>query len=310
MKLGVINHWSWVGLIATCGCLVIKPIVQPLPLHSQSLIPHTLNLDFSNLEKQGLSLARDAAQLAQFQQYDLALSRARLAAELSPKAYQTQAVLGSIYLRKEKYAEAIAALSKANELKANNPGVLFALGAAYLRQGKYESAVQTLKQGLAISPKENTAIFDLGNAYFQLKRYDTAIAEYQKILSADQTFWAATNNIGLIEYERGNISLAMRQWQKALDVANSLEDRGAAEPKLAIAVVTYRQGNQAKGLQLGTEALNADPRYGQLEFLKENLWGDKLLAEAQQVLQDPILKEIVEASVQVNPRQRRRQMQR
>ncbi|MDX1977105.1 MAG: tetratricopeptide repeat protein [Pseudanabaenaceae cyanobacterium bins.68] len=307
MKLGFHNSWPWAILLtvaraAVVGCLVI----EPQPLYSQSLIPHTLNLDFSNLEKQGLSLARDAAQLAQFQQYDLALSRARLAVELSPQAYQTQAVLGSIYLRTEKYAEAIAALTKANELKADNPGVLFALGAAYLRQGKFEPAVQTLKQGLALSPKENTAIFDLGNAYFQLKRYDMAIAEYQKILAADQTFWAATNNIGLIEYERGNTSLAMQQWQKAVDVATSLEDRGVAEPKLAIAVVTYRQGNQAQGLQLGKESLNADPRYGKLEFLKENLWGDKLLGEARQVLQDPVLREIVEASVQVNARPRRR----
>jgi tetratricopeptide (TPR) repeat protein len=273
---------------------------RPIAASAQTLIPHTLNLNFSNLEKQGLSLARDAAQLAQFQQYDLALTRARLAVELSPQAYQTQAVLGTIYLRKEKYKEAIAALKEANKLKADNPGVLFALGASYLREGDYQTAVKTLKQGLVLAPKENTAIFDLGNAYFQLRRYEEAIAEYQRILVADQTFWAATNNIGLIEYERGNIELSLQQWQKAINVANSLEDKGASEPKLALAVATFIKGDQTRGIQLGKEALNADPRYGKIEFLKENLWGDKLLKDARTVLTNPVLKEIVDASIQLD----------
>jgi tetratricopeptide (TPR) repeat protein len=286
------------AVVVATSWLSFRPLAAP----AQTLIPHTLNLNFSNLEKQGLSLARDAAQLAQFQQYDLALTRARLAVELSPQAYQTQAVLGSIYLRKEKYKEAIAALKEANKLKADNPGVLFALGASYLRQGDYPIAVKTLKQGLALAPKENTAIFDLGNAYFQMKRYEDAIAEYQKILNVDQTFWAATNNIGLIEYERGNVETSLKQWQKAVEVANSLEDKGGAEPKLALAVATYLRGDQPRGIQLGKEALNADPRYGKIEFLKENLWGDKLIKDTRAVLINPVLKEIIDSSIQLDPK--------
>ncbi len=297
-KMLLRSRYCLAAVVVALSWLSIKPAI----LSAQSLIPHTLNLNFSNLEKQGLSLARDAAQLAQFQQYDLALTRARLAVELAPQAYQTQAVLGSIYLRKEKYKEAIIALTEANKLKVDNPGVLFALGASYLRQGSYQTAVKTLKQGLALSPKENTAIFDLGNAYFQLKSYEAAIAEYQRILNVDQTFWAATNNIGLIEYERGNVDVSLKQWQKALDVAKSLEDRGSSEPKLALAIVTYIRGDQSRGLQLGKDALNADPRYGKIEFLKENLWGDKLLSNARIVLNNPVLKEIVESSIQLDPK--------
>jgi tetratricopeptide (TPR) repeat protein len=269
---------------------------KPSPAPAQALIPHTLNLNFGNLENQGLALARDAAQLSQFQQFDLALPRARLAVELAPKAYQTQAVLGSIYLRKEQYDQAIAALSEANKLKANNSGILFALGAAYLRKGTYQTSIQFLKQGLAIAPKENTAIFDLGNAYFQLKRYEDAVTEYQKILGADKNLWAATNNIGLIEYERGNVERAIQQWEKATDQATKLEDRGAAEPKLALAVAIYTKGDRARGVKLGKEALGSDPRYGKLEFLKENLWGDKLLADTRSVLANPTLQEILESS--------------
>ncbi|MGB3519725.1 MAG: hypothetical protein WBA43_24955, partial [Elainellaceae cyanobacterium] len=44
-----------------------------LPAHGQALAPHILTLDADYLENQGLGLAQEAAQLAQFQQYDLAL---------------------------------------------------------------------------------------------------------------------------------------------------------------------------------------------------------------------------------------------
>jgi len=42
----------------------------------EALVPHTVEIDPARLEQQGLSLAQEAAQLAQFQQYEI---RARLA---------------------------------------------------------------------------------------------------------------------------------------------------------------------------------------------------------------------------------------
>jgi hypothetical protein len=58
----------------------------PKAAHAQALLPHTLQLDAAKLEQQGLSLAQEAAQLGQFQQFELALPRARLASQLAPKS--------------------------------------------------------------------------------------------------------------------------------------------------------------------------------------------------------------------------------
>ncbi|MFQ3680165.1 MAG: tetratricopeptide repeat protein [Pseudanabaenaceae cyanobacterium] len=271
------------------GCPALRPA------HGQTPLPLVPSLNFANLEEQGVALARDAAQLAQFQQLDMALPRARLAVQLAPKAYQTHAVLGSIHLRREEFDAAIASLNTANQLQPDNAGVLFSLGSAYLRRQRYDLAVQSLQRGLRLRPNEATAIFDLGNVYFLQGRGEAAIAEYQRVLKIDPNFWAATNNIGLVEYERGNIDRAIALWEKAAKQALATNDR-AAEPKLAIAVALYIRGDRTRGVALGKDALSADPRYGQLEFLKENLWGEKLLSHAQTVLANPALQEILQNS--------------
>jgi tetratricopeptide (TPR) repeat protein len=265
------------------------------PLRAQALLPHTTRINFGNLEEQALNLAREAAQLAQFEQYDLALPRARLAAQLAPKAFQTQGILGSIYLRKEKYAEAIASLMLANNLKKDEPTILFSLGAAYLRNKNYPEAISNLKKGLTIEPKAAAAVFDLGNAYFLTKRYDEAIAVYNDVLVLDAKFWAATNNIGLVEYERGNVDQAIAKWQSSLKQAEKVEFL-AAEPTLALASAFFRKGDRDKAVQLAVEAMKIDPRYGKVAYLVENLWGDRLIDDVKVILAQPQVKKILDES--------------
>lgn len=69
-----------ISLLVVCSLWYL-----PSSANAQALIPHTLQLDAAKLEKQGLSLAQEAASLGQFQQYELALPRARLASQLAPK---------------------------------------------------------------------------------------------------------------------------------------------------------------------------------------------------------------------------------
>ena len=263
--------------------------------HAQALFPHTTRIKFENLERQALSLSIEAARRAQFEQYDLALSRARLATQLAPKSFQTHGILGSIYLRTEKYQEAIASLNIAHNLKKDEPRILFELGAAYLRNKNYPEAISNIQKGLTLEPKSATAMFDLANAYFLTKRYNEAVNVYQDVLTLDDKFWAATNNIGLVEYERGNVDQAIAKWQASLTQAEKVEFM-AAEPTLALATAFYRKGDRTKGVQLAVEAMKIDPRYGKIPYLVENLWGDRLIADVQVILAQPQVKQIIDES--------------
>lgn len=253
------------------------------PAQGQALLPHTLRLEPTRLEQQGLSLAQEASQLAQFQQYDLALQRAKLATQLAPKSSDVWSLLGGLYLQANELDNGIVALKKAEALDNKNSAVLFALGSAHFQKGNYAQSVEYLQAGLKIKPKVPGALFDLGNAYLMLRKYSDAIKRYEEAIAQEKNFWPAINNIGLIKYEQGDVDGAIRQWQKAVDI-----DAKAAEPRLAIAVATYaKKGEQQKGLSLGESALRLDSRYAEISFLKENLWGEKLLSDTKKLLESP-----------------------
>ncbi|PHM05721.1 tetratricopeptide repeat protein, partial [Nostoc sp. 'Peltigera malacea cyanobiont' DB3992] len=86
----------------------------------------------------------------------------------------------------------------------------------------------------------------------------------------------------LINYEQGNIPEAIKRWQSAVTL-----DKQAAEPLLALAVALYTKGDRQQGLTLGEAALRIDSRYANLNFLKENLWGDRLLSDTKKFLELP-----------------------
>lgn len=253
------------------------------PALGQALVPHTMQLDSAQLEKQGLSLAQEAAQLAQFQQYEMALPRAQLATQLAPKNYQALFLLGGLYLQMKQYNESITALQKAQSLAPQNSSILFAMGSAHFQQGNYNKAIESLQAGLQLKPNDPQGLFDLGNTYYKIGKLPDALTIYNKaVLQPNWEKWPAINNIGLIKYEQGQLDEALKQWRAAASI-----DKQAAEPLLAMAVALYTKGDRAQGLKIGQAAVKIDGRYGDLEFLKQNLWGDRLLGDTKKFLATP-----------------------
>jgi hypothetical protein len=85
-----------------------------------------------------------------------------------------------------------------------------------------------------------------------------------------------------------------------LDLAGGEEP----EPKLAIAVARYGSENcqsavNARGdrcrqaLTLGLEALEQDSRYADPDFLRQNLWGDRLMTSTAQFFEVPAVKSLL-----------------
>lgn len=250
-------------------------------------MPHVLELDPVRMEQQGLFLAQEAVQLAQFQQYELALTRATLASQLAPDSPQVWLLLGRLYLQMEDFDQAVDAIQNARELDQEDPAALFDLGSVYFRLGEFDKAAAAIEEGLAFAPGVPGALFDLGNTYFMLERYNDAIEQYDKAAELDESFWPAINNIGLVLYEQGDVDEALDYWKKAVDITEEQE----AEPLLAIAVALYAEGNQTEAIATGQAALQIDSRYADLGFLEENLWGDRLLADTEQFLTLPTIQE-------------------
>ena len=286
---GVPKRVGLISFLFLCSFLSVSPKVN-----AQALVPHTVQLDAAKLEQQGLILAQEAAQLAQFRQFDLAMPRARLATQLAPSSDKVWFLLGGLYLQSRELDKAADALRKAQSLNPKNAETYFALGSAYFQQEKYQTAIAQYKSGLKINPKDPEGLFDLGNAYYMLGKLPQAIVEYRKSIVYKQDFWPAVNNIGLIMYEQGDIKNAMSQWQQAIDKANKTK-QPAAEPQLALAVALYNKGDRQRGLAMGEAAIRIDPRYANLEFLKENLWGNRLLSDTKKFLELPSIQAALNA---------------
>lgn len=275
---------NWlVFLIACAGISSVS-----LPVRSQALLPYIPKLDSEKLELQGLQLQQDAVQLIQFQQYELALPSAELASQLAPNNYEVWFVLGSLYIQQDQVDDGIKVLEKAEALAPNKEGILFSLGKAYFQKGNYQAAREKLEAGLKIKQNSPEALFDLGNTYLKLAEPDKAINSYEQAFAQEKTFWPALNNVGLVEYEKGDRQKAIAKWQTVIQV-----DGQQAEPQLALAVALFSQGEVKKGIELGKAALAIDNRYGDIQFLKENLWGERLIEDTQKFLNTPEMQEIV-----------------
>ena len=271
-------------LLALLGCGWAARGVE-----AQALLPYTLPLDEERLTATGLSLAQEAAQLAQFQQYDEALARIQLAAQLAPQDPQILALMGSLYLQVGDSAAAVSALEDARALSSDDPVIWFTLGSAYFSEAKYLQAANALEKGLGLEPGSPAAHFDLGNAYYKLNRYQKAIDEYETAISYDEQFWPAINNIGLVLYEMGESDSAIEQWERSLDVSDE-----EPEPTLAIAVANYAANvNRPAAIESATAALERDSRYADLAFLEENLWGNRLLSATEAMFGTPGLQEVL-----------------
>jgi tetratricopeptide (TPR) repeat protein len=235
-----------------------------------------------DLELQGMAAAQEARNLFRSKKNDEALARARLATQLAPRAYETWALLGILLVASDKTEPGINALQRALTLKKDNPHIYFSLGSAYFRQSRYNEAIRIIEQGLALKPDATDEIFSLGNSHYKLNQFPQAIAQYQRVLQIDRKFWPALNNIGLIQYEQGDRAGAMRSWQEAITL-----DSKSGEPKMALAAALSAQGRADQAIPLAETALRIDARFGKVDFLKENLWGERLIADAKLLLSNP-----------------------
>jgi cytochrome c-type biogenesis protein CcmH/NrfG len=118
------NYLNWLFSSLLCASFLGTAI----PARTQVLLPYSPELDSEQLSLDALQLTQDAIQLSRFQQYDLAIPRAKLATQLAPDRYETWYVLGSLLLQQQEVDSAIKSLQKAQSLSPKDADILFSKG--------------------------------------------------------------------------------------------------------------------------------------------------------------------------------------
>jgi tetratricopeptide (TPR) repeat protein len=119
-------------------------------------------------------------------------SLSRLRKKLAKEKGTTQEYyeLGSIYLEKKVYSQAISlfqkALKSAEEDGEENLAPIYnGLGYAYFAQEQYDLAIRQYKEGLKLKPDYVTALNNLGHAYEKKKLSAQALEMYEEALKLD-----------------------------------------------------------------------------------------------------------------------------
>ena len=251
-----------------------------------SIVPYYYLPSIQNLQKESLSIGKNAYQLLFFGQYEQSLNLAKLAVKINSTNEKLWIILAEAQIANKLYQKALSSLSKAQKINSNLSEIYFAKSNLYLQMSQLQNAKTALKKGLKIEPNNHNAIFQLGNIFLMEKNYSEAIEVFDKSLKIKPDFWQAINNKGLAYFEKDQINISIKLFEKAISIKEN------AEPLLGLASCLRRRDIKL-ALQLAKKALDKDPNYVNYDYRKEQLWGEKLQSSTQILLQNEQLQKNV-----------------
>jgi len=267
----------WISLISFY-CLQIEKV--------QAIIPYYYLPTTNNLQKQSSYIGKNAYQLLYFGQYEDSLNLAKLAIKINAKDERLWLILAEAQIANKKYKNALNSLYKAEEINSNISQIYFAQSDIYLKMSQQTQAKSALEKGIKIEPNNHKAIFQLGNIFLMEKNYLEAIKLFDKSIKIKPNFWQAINNQGLAYFEKNNINLSIKLFESAISIEEN------AEPLLGLASCININDTKL-AIQLAKKALAKDPKYVDYDYRKEQLWGEKLQANTEILLQNEQLKKDV-----------------
>ena len=260
----------------------------------RSLVPYYYFPKIENLEKEGLSIGKNAYQLLSFGQYEQSLNLAKLAVKINKKDVKLWLILSEAQVANRQYKQALNSLNNAQKLNSKMSEIYFAKANVYLKISQIKNAKTALETGLEIEPTNHIAIFQLGNVLLMEKNYSRAIKLFENSVKIKPDFWQAINNQGLAYYEKNDINLSIKFFEKAILIEEN------AEPLLGLAsCLRIKDINYA--IKLTKKALIKDPNYVSYDYRKEQLWGEKLQTSTEILLKNNQLqKDVILAKSKIN----------
>jgi len=259
-----------------------------------ALVPYYYFPTIKNLQRESISIGKNAMQLLYFGQYEQGLNLAKLAVKINKKDEKLWLILSEAQIANKLYKNALDSLNKAQNINSTISEIYFAKSNIYLKISQLQKAKTALEKGLRIEPKNHTAIFQLGNIFLMEKNYSEAIKFFNKSVEIKPDFWQAINNQGLAYFEKNNINLSIKLFEKAISIQDN------AEPLLGLASC-LRKKDIKLALELAKKALAKDPNYVSYEYRKEQLWGEKLQTSTEILLRnDQIKTNVIIAKSKIN----------
>lgn len=271
-------------------CLLGVSLIKTffVPNSSIAFFPRINEPNQQEFESTSRQIGKTALQLIQFGQYKEAIKILKLALKLNPTEETLWTALADAQFKSKDSNNALLSLDKVLVINPKNASIYFAKGSIYMNSKNLENAILMLNQGLLLDNKNETGYFQLGNAYIMLKEYKKALHTYNKVTKLNPNFWQVINNQGLILYEINKKEEAHSKFKLAAKLSNN------AEPRLALAISSYSmKGISIETLNIAKNALIDNPKYADIEYQSEQLWGRKLQHSAKLFFKTKEMKKVV-----------------
>ena len=159
-----------------------------------------------------------------------------------------------IYMKLDRYNDAIADLSRAVSLNDKETKYHMLLGDAYFANGDVEHSYKSLQRVLELEPESTEAYLKLGEIAYYSRDYDRAMDNLSKVTAKDPQNRTALFMKGFIYKETGDTSNAVQLLRKVCDLH---PDYGPAFEELGM---LYATRHDPLAIEYLNTALRIDPK--------------------------------------------------
>ena len=140
------------------------------------------------------------------------------ALQLNPTNFTATNNLGSLYLTRGKYPQAVGMFKKALELNPNFKFPYINLARTYVALKQYDSALMNYRAMLSFEPNSVEGVQGIGVAYFQMQRWDSAEFYFSKVLQMSPDNQLAMSYMGASMLNGKQFPQAIAMFKKILGV--------------------------------------------------------------------------------------------
>lgn len=180
---------------------------------------------------------------------------------------------GNIRVSQNKLNDALRDYNQAIELAPNAPDPYLNRGTALEGLGRWQEAIDSYNEVLKIDSNDPAAYNNRGNAKAGLGEWDQAVKDYAKAFELAPDYAFAQANYALALYQIG-------ETEKSLKMMKSLVRKYAkfADMRAALTAVLWENGQQGEAESHWVSAVGLDPRYQDLNWLKNTRrWPPKMV---------------------------------
>ena len=136
----------------------------------------------------------------------------------SPNKGRPHYTLGSQYMHRDRFDEAIKEYERAKELIPYDVGPYNDLGLIYLKQNRFDEAIMQYQMCLQLKPGNADLLLHLSNVYTTMEKFDEAEVLLKKAIASDPAHIKAHNNLGFIYAKQRRFAEAAREFQAVLKI--------------------------------------------------------------------------------------------